>query len=142
MKIPPCPLWPRAEDSHGSLGVLSVLVAAVLLAACFLVPVVIFAIAEGGGGLDFDAVVGSEPALQDVGPLAPVYVEVNARGLAYVCGKRVTPPGLRELLRRATRILPDQQVIFKFSSTMPMQHLGPFVDACMAAGIRRVNIIE
>ena len=51
MKIPLCPLWPRIEDSHGSLGVLFVLAAAVLLAACFLVPVVIFAIAEAGGGL-------------------------------------------------------------------------------------------
>ena len=142
MTTPLCTLWPRADESRGLFGALFIPVAAALLAACLLLPVLTYIGAEGRGALDLDAFVGSEPALQNVSPLAPVFVEVNPRGWAFVCGKRITPPALRELLRRAIRILPDQQVVFKIADSTPTQHLGPFIDACMAAGIRRVNIIQ
>jgi len=142
MKTPLCPLWPRIEESSGALGALFVLLAAGLLTACVLVPVGAFYGVERRGSLDLDAVVGPEPVLQAVGPLAPVFIEINPRGWAFVCGKRVTPPALRELLRRALRIVPDQQVVFEVNEATPTQHLGPFIDACMAAGIQRVNIIQ
>ena len=155
MRTPLCPLWPRAAGvagisasfkaaslSSGLPGALFVLLAAGLLAVCILLPVGAFVGAERSGSLDPDAFVGPEPVLQNVGPLAPVFVEINARGLAFICGKRVSPPALRELLRRTVRIVPDQQVIFKINESTPTQYLGPFMDACTAAGIRRVDIIQ
>jgi len=142
MSAPLCTLWPGAEESRGLFGALFVPVAAGLLAACLVLPVAVFVGADRRGALDLEAFVGSEPALQTVGPLAPVFVEVNLHGWAFICGKRVSPPALRELLRRTARIAPDQKVIFKINPATPTQYLGPFLDACTAAGIRRVNIIE
>ncbi len=137
-----CPIWPRSAERAEWILTLSALTAAGLLAACLVLPLGAFIWAERSEDFDLEAFAGSDAALQDAGPLAPVFVEVNARGWAFTGGRRVNPPALRDLLRRALRILPGQEVVFRINEATPSEYLGPFLEACTAAGIRHVQIVH
>ena len=142
-KLPLCPLWPPigAGDAKGAIAGF-LLSGVVLLSACVLLPLCAFVWADRHDSLDLDAAVGSEPVMKEVGPLAPVLVEVNARGWAFVSGKRVSPPALRDLVRRALRIWPEQPVVFQVAESAPTQHLEPFLTACLSSGVRHVHLIR
>lgn len=139
-----CPLAGRHRFHIGGVDRVNYAISAALglLMACLLVVIGGYLWAVQRNLLELDALAGVESAMQGVGPLAPLIVEVDARGWAFAAGRRVTPPALRELLRRAVRLLPNQQVIFKVNESTHLECLGPFLDACTAAGIRQVYFQE
>jgi biopolymer transport protein ExbD len=115
---------------------------AAFLAACAVLSCATFVWVERSGRLDLDALVGSEHVTKGMARLAPVFVEINAQGWAFVSGRRVTPVTLRELLHKAVRICPEQRVVFRLTESTPTQSVGPFLEACVAAGARHVHLME
>jgi hypothetical protein len=141
MKTPLCPLYPRADRRVGWVIALCLLGGAALLTACALLPVTALVEAEDRGGLYLDVLARSRALVRDIGPLAPLCVEINERGWAFVSGRRVSPPALRELVRQVVRVYPEQKVVFRSSLDVPARFLAPFFDACASEGIRHVYFI-
>ena len=142
MRTPLCSLWPRPEHKGGWVTAISLAGGAGLLAACVLLTFAVFVWIERSGRLDLDALVGTEDAAKGMARLAPVFVEINAQGWAFVSGKRVTPASLRELLHKAVRISPEQRVVLRLTESTPTQSVGPFLEACVAGGARHVHFME